>query len=445
MSAARRAVRVAVALSVVTIAACGEGAPREPAAGATSVSSQPPSRAPAATATPTPTPQPRSPEQQRELDEALIDAAWANDVPRARELVAAGADVDFEDETQQSAYLIATSEGHRDLLELTLAAGADLGALDSFDGTGLIRAAERGHADIVGRLLQGGIAVDHVNGPGFTALHEAIIYGDGSQQYVDTVRLLVARGADVTLAPERDGIAPIEHARSRGQDVVAATLQAVIDAGQPGDPDRLLQEAAASGDADQAAVALRTGAAPEVRDEYGRTPLLLAALHDRVDVARLLVALGADPDAFDDRHDTPWLVTGVTGSVPMLEVLLPAGPDLSIQNRFGGVSVIPAAERGHVDYVRRVVRTGIDVDHVNDPGWTALLEAVVYGDGSRRYQEIVRILLAAGADPAIADAEGRTALEHATSQQQRAVELILRGGLDSLPGDEGKPRSPHGR
>ena len=417
------AVRAAVALSVLAIAACGQEAPPERAAGAaTSTSSEPP------TPTTTTTPQPRSAEQQRELDVALVDAAWADDVPRARELIAAGADVDFEDGTQQSAYLIATSEGHRELLEMTLAAGADLGALDGFDGTGLIRAAERGHADVVGRLLQAGIVVDHVNRPGFTALHEAIIYGDGSQRYVDTVRLLVARGADVALAPERDGIPPIRHARSRGQDAVAATLQAVLDAGQPGNSDRLLLDAAAAGDADQVAVALRAGAALEARDELGRTPLLLAATLDRVDAARLLVALGADPDALDHRHDTPWLVTGVTGSVPMLDVLLPAGPDLTIRNRFGGVSVIPAAERGHVEYVRRVVRTGIDVNHVNDPGWTALLEAVVYGDGSPRYQEIVRILLAAGADPAIADADGRTALEHATSRHQEEVARILRGG-----------------
>jgi ankyrin repeat protein len=427
MTAAGWAVRVTVALSVVTVAACGQQPLPERAGDRTAASSEPPSQAPTTTAT-TPTPQPRSAEQQRQLDGALIDAAWANDVPLARELIASGADVDFEDETQQSAYLIATSEGHRELLELTLSAGADLGALDSFDGTGLIRAAERGHAAIVGRLLQNGIAVDHVNRPGFTALHEAIIYGDGGQQYVDTVRLLVARGADVRLAPERDGVLPLRHAQSRGQDAVAATLQTAIDAGQPADPVRLLLDAAASGDADRVALALRVGAALEARDERGRTPLLLAATHDRIDAARLLVALGADPDALDERHDTPWLVTGVTGSVPMLEVLLPAGPDLTIRNRFGGVSVIPAAERGHVDYVRRVVQTGIDVNHVNDPGWTALLEAVVYGDGSWRYQETVRILLAAGADAGIEDAQGRTALEHAASRGHREVVLILRGG-----------------
>jgi ankyrin repeat protein len=52
----------------------------------------------------------------------------------------------------------------------------------------------------------------------------------------------------------------------------------------------------------------------------------------------------------------------VTGSVDMLEVLLPARPDLAIPNRFGGTSLIPASERGHVGYVRRVVRTDIDVN-----------------------------------------------------------------------------------
>lgn len=424
MSVARWVAGVVVA---VAVAGCSQGSPPERAAEVAPTTS-PSSSAPVVPPPAPPPPAPPGPEEQQALDTALIGAAWASDVVAARELVAAGADVNAQDATQQSAYLIATSEGYRELLELTLAAGADLAALDGFGGTGLIRAAERGHADVVGRLLQAGIAVDHVNRPGFTALHEAVIYGDGSQRYADTVRLLVARGADVALAPVRDGVPPLQHAQSRGQDVVAATLRAALEAGPPADPAGQLLAAAAAGDPDGVALALRAGAGLEVRDAGGRTPLLLAATYDHVDVARLLVALGAGPDALDGRHDTPWLVTGVTGSVPMLEVLLPAGPDLTIRNRFGGVSVIPAAERGHVDYVRRVVQTGIDVNHVNDPGWTALLEAVVYGDGSPRYQEIVRILLAAGADPGFRDANGRTALDHALARGHEGIAQALRGG-----------------
>ena len=193
----------------------------------------------------------------------------------------------------------------------------------------------------------------------------------------------------------------------------------------PANPNAALLEAAATGDADAAARALDAGAQLETRDAGDRTPLLLAAAEDHVDVAQMLIARGADPNAQDQEHFTPWLVTGVTGSVAMLETLLPAGPDLTIVNRFGGVSVIPASERGHVDYVRRVVQTDIDVNHVNNLCWTALLEAVILEDGSPPYEEIVRILLDAGADPAIADNDRVTPLEHARAKGYETIARIL--------------------
>lgn len=186
-----------------------------------------------------------------------------------------------------------------------------------------------------------------------------------------------------------------------------------------------LLDAAARGDAPAVTAALDAGADVEARDSHDRTALLLAVTADHVPVAQVLIARGASPDALDDRHDTPWLVTGVTGSVAMLEALLPGHPDLTIRNRFGGVSVIPASERGHVDYVRRVVQTDIDVNHVNDLGWTALLEAVLLGDGGARHQEIVRILLDAGADRDLADKDGVTALDHARTKGYDEMVSIL--------------------
>lgn len=189
--------------------------------------------------------------------------------------------------------------------------------------------------------------------------------------------------------------------------------------------DYRLLAASAAGDLEAVRDAISAGAALEARDARGRSPLLLAVTEDHVDVAVLLIKCGADPDAVDDQSDTPWLVTGVTGSVAMLEVLLPAGPDLARRNRYGGVSVIPASERGHVEYVRRVVQTEIDVNHVNDLGWTALLEAVILGDGSLPYQEIVTTLLAAGADASITDNDGVTALEHAQRKEFAYLTAIL--------------------
>ncbi len=422
--------RVATAaLALAAVAACSP----PPTPETSPVTSTPPpstSAAPTRPSKPTeptrPTrPSKPTPAEQARLDADLRDAAWENDATRVKALVARGADVNAKDESQQSAYLVATSEGRLSLLRLALANGAEVDDKDSWNGTGLIRAAERGHGLVVGALLQAGIDRDHVNRIGYQAIHEAVWLGRDTTSYVDTLRVLVAGGVELTRPSRSEGLTPLQMARERGFDRLTGVLVKATAAKTVADPDAALLAAAERGDADAVASALRAGADLEARDARRRTALLLAVTGDHVDAAKVLVAMGADPDALDDRHDTPWLVTGVTGSVAMLEALLPAGPDLTIRNRYGGVSVIPASERGHVDYVRRVVKTGIDVNHVNDLGWTALLEAVILGDGGPRHQEIVRILLAAGADRSIADKEGVTALEHARSKGYTAIARIL--------------------
>jgi uncharacterized protein len=220
-----------------------------------------------------------SPESQTQLDADLREAVWANDIERARRLIAAGADVNAKDQTEQSAYLITTSEGYLDLLELTLGAGGDVASLDSYSGTGLIRAADRGHADICGRLVQAGVQVDHVNRLGWTALHEAIILGDGSDRYVDTVRVLVAAGADLRLPSQRDGVRPLAHAQDRGHDRIAALLRAALaDRTTRAEADEVLVIAAAEGRADGIAIALRAGANPDVLVERPTDPAVLRLL-----------------------------------------------------------------------------------------------------------------------------------------------------------------------
>ena len=242
---------VAAVIAALLLTACGTNDAR-------------PGKSPAPAPTPTPTAS-ESPENpfeglsKRELDRRLIAAAWDDDVSKARRLIEAGADVNAKDKTKQSAYLVSTSEGYLDLLELTLDHGADVESLDKWNGTGLIRAAERGHHDIVGRLLQTDIDVDHVNNLGWVALHEAIVLGDGSSRYVDTVRALVAGGADVDVAPTRDGISPLSHAERHGFDRVATTIDRALKARKmsKSQANAALQRAARNGDADATAIALR--------------------------------------------------------------------------------------------------------------------------------------------------------------------------------------------
>jgi ankyrin repeat protein len=66
--------------------------------------------------------------------------------------------------------------------------------------------------------------------------------------------------------------------------------------------------------------------------------------------------------------------------------------------------------------VRTLIAAGVDVDHVNNLHWTALLEAIILGDRGERYQRIVALLVEAGADVNLADGEGVTPLQHARAR-----------------------------
>jgi hypothetical protein len=66
-----------------------------------------------------------------------------------------------------------------------------------------------------------------------------------------------------------------------------------------------LLSAAASGDTMQTTALLDQGAALDVRDELGRTPLMRAILQGRLEVVRVLLARGADPNVADNAGRTP--------------------------------------------------------------------------------------------------------------------------------------------
>ncbi len=183
----------------------------------------------------------------------------------------------------------------------------------------------------------------------------------------------------------------------------------------------------AAGEGDVALVRqlLDAGLAVDERDSGGVTALLAAVRDDRRAVAVLLLERGADVNAVAENRDTPWLLAGASGRAELLQIMVSHRPDLALLNRFGGTALIPACERGHVDAVRVLLTTAIDVDHVNNLGWTCLLELVILGDGGPAHQAIARLILGAGANPNLADRAGVSPVQHARRQGQRAIEALL--------------------
>jgi len=195
-----------------------------------------------------------------------------------------------------------------------------------------------------------------------------------------------------------------------------------------GENDMTLLDAVNAGDAGAVKAALAASAALETRDSAKRTPLLLATRANHVEIALLLIKAGADVNAKDNIRDTPFLYAGAEGRDDILKAILATGrANLKDTNRYGGVALIPAAHHGYPDTVRILLATDIDIDHVNNLGWTALLEAVILGDGGPVYQEIVGLLVDAGAK-SIPDRDGVTPLEHARRMGFAAIAERIAAG-----------------
>lgn len=197
---------------------------------------------------------------------------------------------------------------------------------------------------------------------------------------------------------------------------------------------RELVQAAERGDTILVVQLLQQGAEINTRDERGRTPVMAATHGNRGDTVRALICAGADINLQDNLQDNPFLYAGAEGLLDILKLLIDAGANVKITNRFGGTALIPAAERGHVEIVTELLaRTDVDVNHVNNLGWTALLEAIILGDGGPRRTEVVRLLTQAGANVNLADRQGVTPLAHARQRgYQQIISILQNAGADKI-------------
>lgn len=186
-----------------------------------------------------------------------------------------------------------------------------------------------------------------------------------------------------------------------------------------------LLEAAGRGDLAAVNRLIAAKADLEQRDGQRQTPLLLAVAGNHVAVAKALLAAGASPNAQASNQDTPWLLAGASGRTEIIAAMLPLKPDLSLRNRYGGNALIPACERAHVETAKLLLTSGIDVNHVNNLGWTCLLEIVILGDGGPRHREVARLVLDAGANPNLADKDGVSPLQHAHKRGQSEVARLI--------------------
>lgn len=164
----------------------------------------------------------------------------------------------------------------------------------------------------------------------------------------------------------------------------------------------------------------------ELKDEKGRTALMLATYNNDTEIAKLLIHAGADVNAQDDMLNSPFLYAGASGFLQIVKICLANGANFNVFNRYGGSALIPAAERRHLDVVTLLAnKPGFPIDHINNLGWTALLEAIILGETGTVQVEIVKVLVKAGCNVHITDRDGVSPLVHASKRSMNEVVHIL--------------------
>jgi ankyrin repeat protein len=188
-----------------------------------------------------------------------------------------------------------------------------------------------------------------------------------------------------------------------------------------------LHRAAWRGDLPQLKALIAGGADLEARDAMGRTPLHVATYARQAEAIGVLARAGARLDAFEsDRYDAV-TIAAVADDVPTLALLLSLGANPGqTTSRYDGTALIAAAHLGHDEVVRRLIAAGAPLDHVNNLHWTALIEAIVLGDGGPRHQRTLVALVDAGANLQLADRQGHTPLQLATARGYGAMVEKLR-------------------
>jgi ankyrin repeat protein len=171
---------------------------------------------------------------------------------------------------------------------------------------------------------------------------------------------------------------------------------------------------------------IAAGEKPNIQDSNSRTPLHVAVFSGHQDATRALLRLGANPNALDAQKYDAVTIASVKNDVPMLKLVLEGGASAkNITSPYEGTALIAAAHLGHAEIVRTLIAAGAPLDHVNNLGWTALIESIVLGDGGRNHTDTLEALVKAGANVNIADRQGVTPLALARSRNYANMVRIL--------------------
>ncbi|MEC3466490.1 ankyrin repeat domain-containing protein [Bacillus tropicus] len=191
--------------------------------------------------------------------------------------------------------------------------------------------------------------------------------------------------------------------------------------------DKQLLLSATLGDTETAMKLIQDGANINVEGDNGETPVLAATYQNHVETVKALIGAGANIEIKDEKHSNPLLYASREGYTDIVKVLINAGVNTKETTKSGGTALISASERGHVEVVKELLeRTDIDVNYKNARGGTALVEAIVLGNGSENHKKVIQMLIDHGADVNMGNKENITPLQYAEKRGFKDIANMLR-------------------
>jgi ankyrin repeat protein len=172
----------------------------------------------------------------------------------------------------------------------------------------------------------------------------------------------------------------------------------------------------------------------------GATALMAAAAHGHIEVVKLLLAAKANVEARAKYRETALILAAREGRAEVVEALLRSKAKVNAKMAGSRTALLEASDRLHLRIVKALVAAGASVNAKPGPGPLLFACSRVYADWARREAwpvdhsariEIVRELLAAGADVNEVTAEGMTPLSTASMDGfLEVVKELLAAGAD---------------
>ncbi|MDO8793472.1 MAG: ankyrin repeat domain-containing protein [Vicinamibacterales bacterium] len=374
---------------------------------------------------------------------ALHWAAHWNDVALAKDLVAAKTDPNAANDYGVTPLFLAVTNGSLEMTEVLLGAGARAGAALPTGETVLMTAVRGGNPAVVKRLIGAGADPNAAQkSKGQTALMWA-----ATSKNVPVASVLIEGGARAGMTTANGFTA--------------------------------LLFAAKEGSIEMARLLLASGAKVDEQAKDGSTPILAATVRGHSDLAMFLLDQGAKPDGalavagysplhfaaarFDDalapvelNQTGEWrALLGMPdrkGKLALINALLARGADVNAMSTkpllragfgesfFGSTPFIIATGSGDVEVMKLLLAKGADPKATGDSGRTAIIAAcdgnadtsVVVTEADR--MEAIKVALEAGVSIEAADAKGYRAMHSAaTNGFHKIIKLLLDKGADLNP------------